>query len=115
MPFAISDAPENIKLTISKLGTGGSVTIRCTATSEPVSRYTIYRKKTVLLNNSLSGVLTVNGFRESDYGAYSCIAKNQVNSSTVSFDYVRSASSKFLCFYRLEIFIRRRGEGGINL
>ena len=103
----ISDAPENIRLTSSKSGMGishgDSVTIRCTAASNPEPRYTIYRNQTVLLNNSSSGVLTIASFSESDSGNYSCMAKNAVNSSTtdgVWFTYVKPipTTSKCSCF-----------------
>ena len=82
---------------------GDSVIIHCSAASNPVSRYTIYRNQTVLLNNSLSGVLTIASFSESDSGNYSCMAKNAVNSSTadgVWFSYVKPipTTSKYSCF-----------------
>ena len=77
---------------------GQSVTVNCTAVSNPPSTFTFFHNNSIILKNSASGVLTIPSFSRNDSGNYSCMAVNEVSNATVDgvwFLYVEPISSKY--------------------
>jgi len=62
---------------------GQSVTVTCTAVSNPPSTFTFFHNNSIILKNSASGVLTIPSFSRNDSGNYSCMAVNEVSNATV--------------------------------
>ena len=87
---------------------GQSVTVNCSADSNPPSNFTIFHNNSVVVKNSASGVLTILSFSRNDSGNYSCMATNEVSNATVDgvwFVYAEPVISKCNTYLLYSLFL----------
>ena len=98
------DAPTYAKIYSDKswqvIANGKRVIMKCSAVSNPVSTYTIYRNQKIVLNTSLTGEYVISSFSETDAGIYKCTVRNDVGSIVVG-----SVSFKSPCKNMINAFL----------
>ena len=87
---------------------GQSVTVTCSADSNPPSKFTFFHNNSVVIKNSTSGVLMIPSFSRNDSGNYSCMAANEVSNATVDgvwFVYAQPVFSKYDAYLFDSLFL----------